>query len=71
MRDSEGKKTIAKELAGFDDAPRLDLQTGVIKNKKVKKVKTDEEKAMAELKVLEKKLLSISIRPCIFQRVLF
>lgn len=49
---------LKKQLGGLGNniGPFMDLNTGAIKNKKVRKEKTAEEEALAELKKLEKKV---------------
>ena len=56
VRDSEGKKMIAKEMQNMsNDMPTFDLTTGAIKAKKQKKEKSAEDQSSKELKTLEKK----------------
>ena len=59
MRDKTGKDLIAKQISSMDDMPRFDMETGQIKAKKAKKEKSPQEKAIADVKTLEKKSLVI------------
>ena len=60
VRDDAMKKLLSKQLGTFaDDAPRFDVETGVIKSKKAKKEKSPCERASQELKTFEKKWLNL------------
>ena len=65
VRDKTGKEQIAKQLSSMDDMPRFDMETGQIKSKKAKKEKSPQDKAIADVKALEKKLLGMFFcAPC-------
>lgn len=60
VKDTAARDMLKKQLGGLGNniGPFMDLNTGAIKNKKVRKEKTAEEEALAELKKLEKKVPS-------------
>lgn len=60
VEDTAARDMLKKQLGGLGNniGPFMDLNTGAIKNKKVRKEKTAEEEALAELKKLEKKVPS-------------
>ena len=57
VKDEAGKALLKKQLGelGSSNLTRLDLKTGALKSKKVKKQKTPEEEAVRDLKTLQKK----------------
>ena len=56
VRGADAKNLLTKQLQGLGTAPELmNLTTGAIKSKKVKKEKNPEEEAMFEMKKMSKK----------------
>ena len=70
VRDANLKEMISKQLkvdmANLESQGQMCLKTGKIKQKAVKKEKTAEQAAMAELKGLKNRFLGNALQRCLF-----